>query len=175
MGKQPIKRVLGVDPFSRGVGFAVLEGADSLIDWGLKSTGRAHNEKAVRVIEALISRFQPDVLALEDSNSPDSRRCARVEKLLDRIAKGENKHVQVRLISRRHLRRIGSLPQASTKYGRACLIAERFPELQAFLPPVRKAWMAEDDRMAIFDAAGFAVACFATPKPTTDPPARTPA
>jgi hypothetical protein len=158
-------RVLGVDPYSRGVGFAVLEGPDNVIDWGLRTTGRADNGKAARVIEALIDRFRPDVLALEDWGGAGSRRCRRVEKLLDRIATTKRKRVRVRLISRRQLQRIGPLPQVSTKYGRACLLAERFPELRAFLPRFRKPWMSEDDRMAIFDALGFALANFPLPTP----------
>lgn len=162
MRKETAKRVSAIDPFSRGVGFAVLEGPECLIDWGLRTTGRADNAKAARVIEKLIDRFRPDGLALEDWDSAGSRRCGRVQKLLDRIAAAEGRRVLVRLITRRQIRAIGSLPQTSTKHGRACLLAERFPELQPFLPPFRKLWMPEDDRMAVFDAVSFAVACFRT-------------
>lgn len=175
MRKDTIKRVLAVDPFSRGVGFAVLEGPDALIDWGLKTTGRADNGKAVRAIEALIDRFQPDILALEDWDSAGSRRCGRVQELLDRIAASERKRIRVHLVSRRHFRDIGPLPHMSTKYGRACFLAERFPELHPFLPRLRKPWMSEDDRMAIFDAVGFALACFPKQTPAADPPEQTPA
>ena len=162
MRKKPARRVLAIDPYSRGVGFAVLEGPERLIDWGLRTTGRADNGKAVRVIEKLIDRFQPDVLALEDWDAAGSRRCGRVEELLDRIAAEEGKRAIVRLITLHEIRAIRSLPHTSTKYGRACLLAERFPELQPFRPPFRKPWMPEDDRMAIFDAVSFAVACFPT-------------
>ena len=168
-----LKRVLAIDPFSRGAGFAVLEGPDNLIDWGLKTTRRADNKKAVRAIESLIGRFRPDVLALEDWKSAGSRRCSRVQKLLGRITANGRKHVRVRLISRRHLRAIGPLPRAATKYGRARFLAERFPELQPFLPRFRKIWMPEDERTAVFDAAGFALACFPRTAPAADPPQQT--
>ena len=160
MRKETAKRVLAIDPFSRGVGFAVLEGQERLIDWGLRTTGRADNAKALSVIDKLIDRFRPDVLALEDWESAGSRRCGRVQTLLDRIAATEGPRVLVRLITRRQIRAIGPMPQTSTKRGRACFLAERFLELQPFLPPIRKPWMPEDDRMAIFDAVSFAVACF---------------
>lgn len=163
---EPVKRVLAIDPYSRGVGFAVLEGPECLIDWGLRTTRRADNAKAVRVIEKLIDRFQPDVLALEDWDSAGSRRCGRVQNLLDRIAAAEGKRALVRLITLHEIRAIGPLPHTGTKYGRACFVAERFPELQPFLPPFRKLWMPEDGRMAIFDAVSFAVACFRTTKST---------
>lgn len=144
MRTNPLIRVLAVDPFSRGVGFAVLEGPESLIDWGLRTTGQADNERSARVIEKLIDRFRPDVLALEDWGSDGARRCKRVQMLLDRIASTEGKRLLVRLITRHELRAIGPLPQTNTKYGRACLLAERFPELHAFLPRFRKLWMPED-------------------------------
>jgi hypothetical protein len=162
MRKEASRRVLAVDPYSRGVGFAVLEGPERLIDWGLRTTGPADNAKAARVVDKLIDRFRPDILVLEDWDSAGSRRCERVEKLLDRIAAAEGTRVLVRLITRREIRAIGPLPQTSTKHGRARFLAERFPELQPFLPLLRKPWMPEDDRMAIFDALSFAVACSKT-------------
>lgn len=171
MQRNTVTRVLALDPFSRGVGFAVLEGPEHLIDWGLKTTGRADNGKAIRAIEVLVARFQPDVLAVEDSDAAGSRRGGRVQQLLDRIVSAKSPRLPVRLVSRRQLSAIGPLPQASTKYGRACLLAERFPELQPSLPRFRKSYMSEDDRMAIFDAVGFAVACFPErePKPADRP------
>jgi hypothetical protein len=168
------KRVLGIDPFSRGVGFAVLEGPENLIDWGLKTTGRADSAKAIRIIERLIDRFRPDILAIEDSGASGSRRCERVRKLLDRIASRGAKSVRVRLIGPRQLRALGPLNQVNTKYARACFLADRFPELGAFLPRFRKPWMSEEDRMGIFDALGFALAAFPTRIPAHNPPGTSP-
>ncbi len=160
MSHQIPKRILGLDPFSRGVGFAVLEGPDTLIDWGLRTTGEAANGKAVTAIELLVQRFQPHVLAVEDWNSPGSRRCRRVKKLLDRIATRAWKSVAVRLVSRGQVRRVGPLSRTETKYSRACFLAERFPELLTCLPRVRRAWMSESDSMSVFDALGLALASF---------------
>jgi len=166
MRKETERRVLAVDPFSRGVGFAVLEGQDHLIDWGIRSTGRADNAKSARVIDKLIDRFRPDVLVLENCNAAGSRRCRRVQTLLSRIAATEGRRVLVRLVTRRQIRAIGPLPLTSTKQGRASFLAERFPDLEALVPPARKRWSPEHDRMAIFDALSFAVACVRTTKKT---------
>jgi len=46
----------------------------------------------------------------------------------------------------------------------ARFVAARFPELGRYLPPERKAWMSEDLRTAIFDAAAFALAFFLASK-----------
>jgi hypothetical protein len=164
MRKETARRVLSVDPVSRGVGFAVLEGQDNLVDWGIRTTGRADNAKSARAIDKLIDRLRPDVLVLEDWDSAGSRLCGRVETLLGRIAAKEGERVLVRLVTKREIGSIGPLPLTSTKYRRASFLAERFPELQAFLPPFRKTWMPEDDRMAIFDALSFAVAYLRTTK-----------
>jgi hypothetical protein len=46
----------------------------------------------------------------------------------------------------------------TTKHQIAVVIAGKFPELAPRLPPVRKPWMTEDARMAIFDAVALALA-----------------
>jgi hypothetical protein len=172
MKTRPPKRILGIDPFSRGVGFAVLEGqgnAVTLVDWGLRTTGKADNGKSAHAIEALIDRFRPDILALENWDAPGSRRCHRVDLLLNGIASSRDRRLRVRLVSKRQVSGIGPLPHTATKHGRARLVADRFPELEPFLPPVRKIWMHEDDRMSIFDAASFALACLPAETPEADP------
>jgi hypothetical protein len=161
MTERTTKRVLAIDPYSRGVGFVVLEN-DSLIEWGLKRTKTADNAKAVGIVASLVTRYRPDVLAVEDSNADGARRCGRVRQLLRTVASGEGKRLRVRRVRRRELLGIGPPTRTGTKYARASYIAERFPELLAVLPPFRKVYMPEDVRMAIFDAAGFALACFKT-------------
>jgi hypothetical protein len=48
-----------------------------------------------------------------------------------------------------------------TKHVVAEVIAQRFPEELGFrLPPKRRAWMSEDSRIDIFDAAALALAYF---------------
>jgi hypothetical protein len=49
---------------------------------------------------------------------------------------------------------------ASTKHQIVSDVAHQFPELARQLPPARKPWMSEDERMAIFDAAALAVIFF---------------
>ena len=45
-------RVLAVQPTSKGLGFAVLEGTDRLIDWGTRDA-RRRNDLAVRHVACL--------------------------------------------------------------------------------------------------------------------------
>ena len=88
-------------------------------------------------------------------------------------AADEQKRVRVVLIGSQQLRTIGPLSQTNTKHGRACILVERFPELNAFLPPFRKPWMSEDARMSIFDSLAFAVASFPSQLSSAQPSGQT--
>jgi hypothetical protein len=51
----------------------------------------------------------------------------------------------------------GGLP---SKYAIAVAIAKHIPAFARYLPPPLKAWMAEDNRMSLFDAASLALTFF---------------
>ncbi len=68
------KRILAIDPASRGFGFAVLEGPRRLIDWGVKSARVDKDKRCLKLIEDLIERYEPDVI-VEDYAGKGSRRC----------------------------------------------------------------------------------------------------
>ena len=53
------------------------------------------------------------------------------------------------------------LEKGATKQAIASRLAQIFPELLPHLPPERKPWMTEDDRMSVFDAVSFAVTSIA--------------
>src|SRR5258708_25976996 len=82
-------RVLAIDPSTKGVGFAVLEGPERLIDWGIKQaegeTDDAKNAERAKIVAALIDRYRPRILALVHAAAYDSRRRQRVHTLLSAI------------------------------------------------------------------------------------------
>ncbi len=153
------KRIIAIDPTSRGFGFVVMEGPRQLIDWGVKSVKDNDDYRYSRRIEDLIDLYQPDVLIVENIMLKRSRRCDRVKKLIREIAVlALNKRIKVRYISRRMMKDCFSdMCGGKTKHQIAEYIAELLPELALRLPPIRKFWMSEDYRMAIFDAAAFAL------------------
>ena len=149
-------RVLVIDPSIRGFGFAVLEGSDRLIDWGVKETQTDKNRQSLELISELIEQYEPSILVLEDYAGKGSRRCVRVEKLIDDISKlALKRNVKVGRFSRAEIKRAFSESGARNKYEIAMAIAKRFPELEPRLPRFRKPWMSEDYRMSIFDAVGL--------------------
>lgn len=152
-------RVLAIDPSTRGFGFAILEGPDQLIDWGVKETKTDKKRRTLQLVEDLIDRYQPSVLAVEDYAGKGSRRCHRVGELINEISKLASKRkLKVKRCSRAKVKQGFSESGASNKHEIAVAIAKRFPELAPRLPRFRKPWMSEDYRMSIFDAVGFAVA-----------------
>ena len=157
-------RVLAIDPSTRGFGFAVLEGLNRLIDWGVKETKADKKRRTLKLIDELINMYQPSVIVAEDYAGKGSRRCSRVRELINDISKAAaQRKVKVRSVSRLKVKKAFSESGASTKYEIAIAIANRFPELAPRLPRFRKPWMSEDYRMSIFDAVGFGVTFFLTP------------
>lgn len=152
------KRILAIDPASRGFGFAVLEGPNQLIDWGVRSAKKEKQTRCLRLIEELIARYEPDAIVMEDIEAKGSRRCRRVADLIDRISKlAGSRKIRVVRLSRLKVRRAFSAAGAN-KRRIATAVAGRFPELAPRLPPSRKPWMSEDYRMSIFDAAAMGLA-----------------
>ena len=163
MNRSTEKRVLAIDPSTRGFGFAVLEGPDKLIDWGIKEarSGKNKNQQSLELVQNLVLGYQPNVIALEDYTTKRSRRCRRVRELISAIEKlAAKQKIRVCSVARSEVTLAFTSVGAVTKYQTALAITQRFPELAPRLPPVRKPWMPEDYRMPIFDAVALAVTFF---------------
>src|SRR5215813_4631329 len=91
------KRVLAVDPSTRGFGFAVLEGPNHLIDWGVKETKTDKKQRSLKIIGDLIDQYQPSVVVVEDYAAKGSRRCDRARELINEISKfADKRNIKVR-------------------------------------------------------------------------------
>lgn len=154
--------VLAVAPVSQGLGYAVFEGPTRLVDWGIKRVRTDKNRRAVVQTAALVQLYRPRVLVLEDYAGPGSRRRKRIRALIDQLGEvGRQKRIRTRRYSRGEIAAYFDGPGRVTKEAIARELAQLFPELQPFLPPKRRPWMAEDARMGIFDAIALAITCFA--------------
>jgi Holliday junction resolvasome RuvABC endonuclease subunit len=161
MSRPVEKRVLAIDPSTRGFGYAVFEGPDQLIDWGVKETKTEKNKSALKHVAELLDRYQPSVIVVEDYAAKGSRRCPRIQKLINDTSKLASKRkVKVRSFSRAKVKQAFFESGARNKYEIAAAIGKRFPELAPRLPRFRKPWMSEDYRMSIFDAVALALTFF---------------
>jgi Holliday junction resolvasome RuvABC endonuclease subunit len=156
MNKIQHYRILSIAPSTRGFGFAVLEGKDTLVDWGVKTVQGNKNTNSLAKMKELIAYYQPEVLVLEDTEG--SRRSVRIKALSRKIiALVATRKVCVKLFSQEQVRRTFFVDGIGTKHAVAEIIAQRFPEeLASRLPPKRKPWVSEHYQMDIFDAVALA-------------------
>jgi RNase H-fold protein (predicted Holliday junction resolvase) len=152
-------RILAIAPSTRGFGFALVEGLNTLVDRGVKNVDADKNTGSLARVKALIAHYEPDVLVLEDASAKPVRRAPRIRELTERIVSmAKRQDVRVMLLPRKQVRRVFFADGQGTKYALAQILAERFPdELGTRLPPKRRPWMSEDSRMDIFGAVALAL------------------
>jgi hypothetical protein len=152
-------RILAISLSSRGFGFAVSEGQETLVDWGVKSVQGDKNRHSLAKIKDLITHYRPDTLLLEDMGGKHSRRSARIQTLgLRTKTLASDLNVQVMLLSQKRIRHSFFRDGGGTRYELAQILVEQFPEeLGQRLPPKRKPWQCEDSRMDIFMAVALVV------------------
>lgn len=153
-------RIFALDPTTKGFGFVVFEMPFRLVEWGLARIAGDKYAGAVARFEMLLDRFRPDAVVLEDAAAPGSRRNPRVRRLIDTLVKvARERGVKVATVARKAmLDHFAPDGERATKHSVARRLTEFFPELAAHLPPPRKPWQTQDERMAIFDALALAVA-----------------
>src|SRR5712672_2893683 len=132
-------RILGIAPSTRGFGFALLEGLNTLVDWGVKSIEGDKNTSSVARVKAMIAHYEPNVLVLEDTLAKPFRRARRIRQLTKRIVSvSKSQNVSVVLLAREEVTRAFFDDGHRTKYALAEILAKRFPDELGFqLPPKR--------------------------------------
>lgn len=156
--KQRYARLLALDPCTKGFGFAVFESSGRLLDWGVARVQSKSDEAFCTRLDAMTDRYAPSLILFEGGiGTRRSLRAVRRLALAGRYAKSHG--IDTRAISRADVRARFE-DTGTTKHEIAVAIARLFPELEQYLPPLRKPWMSEDDRMNIFDAVALAVTVF---------------
>src|SRR6266581_8210567 len=155
------QRVLAVDPYDQGLGFAVLEGPEELIDWGLKHAENRSGARYMEFLAKLVRRYEPDILITEDGARQGSSRHLRSRLTLRRIVQfARRRRLRIRTYSRTTVEDVFKLTGARNKHHIATAIADWFPELAARLPKPQKPWTGENRTMNVFDAVSFALTFF---------------
>jgi len=157
--KSKNSRILAVSLSSPGLGYAVLEGKDALVDFGNMVIKGDKNARSVANIEKLISRYQPEAIVLQDVDDQGSRRGPRIQKLHKQVvALAKESKLKVVTVAGRKLRLVILGDERGTKQEMAESLARRFPgQLPFRLPKKRKDWESEDKRMDIFSAVALAM------------------
>jgi hypothetical protein len=153
--------VLAIYPTRRGIAFVMFEGAHSPIDWGhVRREEPNAGGRCLNKARALFDR-RPDVLVLQDTSWTGTRRSPRVEALNNAIFElAEEATFPVCTFSRDVVRIAFGHLTVPTRYAIAQDIAKNIPTFEHHLPPPRKRWLPEHERMGIFDAAALALTYF---------------
>jgi len=152
------RAIVGIDPTKRGLAFTFFEGG-RLIDWGVRHAGNA-----VTDFEAILRLCPADVIVLEDPNAERSERRPQMRKTLLRLTRtAEGRGLVVVKVSRFAVRQEWRERGVTRKHAAAKAIAEEFPALEVFVPrPRSKAYMDEEARVQVFDAASLVLHTFGT-------------
>ena len=161
-GLNGLDRVLALVPSSRGLGYSVFEGPARLVDWGVGRIALAKVPDSLKRVDALLSWYVPDVIALVQLGRDEEVRRKLAWDHNRRIAAlGEERKIRVVRHSTSMIRQCFSQVFGATfKAEIAAAIAKEFPELGPRCPPKRAPWKGQDARMCIFDAAALAITHF---------------
>jgi len=150
--------VLALYPTNRGVGFILMRGPLSPVDWGTRGArGKQKNARCLEKVMALIDAHQPDAIVLEDPTAPGSSRSPRIKRLTRGIATlADSRAIDVHVYPRSRVKECFEKFGARTRHEIAMVITA----LERFVPRRRRVWEVEDPRMSIFNATALAVTYF---------------
>jgi hypothetical protein len=158
------RSILAIDPGPRGVAFVFFENG-TLLDWGTRGRG----VKELEVLDAMLVQFEADVLVLEDADASGCERRARLKRVLHQIAeRAATRGVSVRKVSRYAVRQSWRERGETNKHDVAAAIGTMFPEIQPYVPRVRRDWDSEDARTGVFDALSLLLDVFDTETDVTE-------
>lgn len=140
--------VLALAVRSSRVGYVLLIDGTAT-DWRLSRTASHDGRAAVAHLKAWVGRFNPNAIVLEDHRSTcrKSRKTRSILQSLHRAAK--RSPACVAALSREQ--------HYPNKFSEARDLAERFPELAAWVPERPKLWEREPRNLVYFEALALAV------------------
>jgi len=155
-------RTIALEIRSRKFGFAVFEGSDKLLDWGVRSFGEdveGFESTLSDRIRTLLAFYGPAALVIRDrelNSTANGRRVRLIIRTIKLIMKSRATRfyaLTVKQVQDRFAR-----GGSTTKHDIAKSLAERFEELSFKLPNKRKAYQSEAPAMLVFDAVATAIA-----------------
>jgi crossover junction endodeoxyribonuclease RuvC len=161
MKKKDNKRVLGIDPGTKDVGFALLEG-EKLIHYGVKTIPRLHTSNEIlkegkRIVSRLMDDFRPEILVVEKTFFANNKDSVLLNTFTAQIRQmGKRKGLKVLSIATNTVRKAVCGNGAASKEEVAQVIALKYPQLKPYLTSDKK-WKEKYQRN-MFDAVALGVA-----------------
>jgi hypothetical protein len=124
------------------------------LGWGIRKNVWRHDH----AIANLLGLFRPSVVVIRRVSTSSRRDTPRARKIARIIRNDARRHaIPVVSLGDRALKNFFRAYGKKSKYDIAVLVTLCFPELKWKLPPRRKIWMPEHERMSIFDAAQLGI------------------
>ena len=156
--RAPIERQLALEIRSGRFGFAVIEGS-TLLDWGACAFDTSGLDYAMSRLAFLLRIYRPaTVVARTTRRGADdfSKNAAKVlRKIRNKLERGDVRFV---LLARHDVHNFFSKRGCGNKHEIAGVIADRFSQLKARVPKLRKPWDCESAITAVFDAIASVMA-----------------
>lgn len=157
--RKKVTRVLAIHPGHGGFGFVVMEGAERIVDWGIKACRSNDAACIIRRVEMLVDQYHPNVLLL--TKRTIRNRSQRIQSLCEEIRVACRKlGVEPQETSREKINAVFSR-YGRTKQELALAVIHKLPQLSRWFPRKRRVWGGEDHRMKIFEAALLALTFYA--------------
>jgi crossover junction endodeoxyribonuclease RuvC len=143
MSNKRNQRILAIDPGTRNIGFALLEG-EKIIHFGVKTIQRMPTSKETlkegkRVISRLIVDFRPDILVVEKTYFANNKDSILLNTFTEQIKViGKQKSIKVLSIATNTVRKSVCGNGAASKEEVARAIVSRYPELRPYLTSNRR-------------------------------------
>ena len=156
-GRRLVVRIVGVVSTTHGFAYAVTEGPRHLVASGQRAASPSLSD-AVRRFGNVISKARPLFVAFDrDSGQRKGRRGRQFVRAVSAVCEAHG--VMLIAIGRTEIRRLSKQGRPS-KWDIGDIVATWFPEIASKLPPRRKPWESENDRIGIFMAIAAAVAAW---------------
>ena len=121
--------IMAIDPTRKGFAFAVFETPDFLVDWGMKNAPPKSGDLR-RKVDALLSRYQPSLLVVEDLAARGCRRRKRAKREIRSIEHlAATRGVPIERVPRLAVQ--NTFAPGRSKYEVAVNLAEIFPHIRS--------------------------------------------
>ena len=155
-------RIIALEIRTSKFGFAVLEGRDRLLDWGVRTFGEdvdSFESTLSDRFSTLFAFYDPAVIVIRDRELQFATKGKKIQMIIKTLKQAmQPSSAKLRVLTTSQIRDRFELGSSTTKHDIAKSLTERFEELSFKLPNKRKAYQSEAPVMLVFDALATAVA-----------------
>jgi len=152
--------VLALFPNRYGIGYAVFDTPDNLVEYGLGYVQPVSNKKTLKRVKEYITYYKPDIIITRNIND-QNKTSKRTQKLIDSIChEAKLQGLGVYSYTRTQIKDVFRQFGATSKYQISQKIIGWYNQLGSYMFPQRKRWMTENHNAGIFDAISLAMTYF---------------